>query len=105
MRQATENNDKASRVFHLYNAKKSTLVEMPHSEYSTHALDWFFEQPIFSSSDFVESAGIPAPTARRILSLCPDINLQKTLSEPSGRKPGVHAFTDLLNIVEGYEAF
>ena len=105
IRQATENNDKASRVLHLYNAKKSELVEVTHSQYSSHALDWFFEQPIFSSSDFVESAGIPAPTARRILSLCRETGLLKTLSEPSGRKPGVYAFTDLLNIVEGYEAF
>ena len=80
-------------------------MEVTHSQYSTHALDWFFEQPIFSSSDFVESAGIPAPMARRILSLCRETGLLKTLSEPSGRKPGVYAFTDLLNIVDGPDAF
>jgi hypothetical protein len=43
----------------LYNEKKTEMVDLTHSQYSLPALDWIFERPIFSSSDFVENAGIP----------------------------------------------
>lgn len=105
IQQATENSDKATRILKLYNDKKSELVALTHSRYSLHALDWIFEQPIFSSSDFVGSANIPAPTARRILAGFREAGLLKILVEPSGRRAGVYAFSELLNIAEGYHAF
>ena len=103
--QATENSDKATRILKLYNDKKTEMVDLTHSQYSLLALDWIFEQPIFSSSDFVESAGIPAPTARRILTVFRDTGLLKVLVVPSGRRAGVYAFAELLNIAEGHDAF
>lgn len=103
--QAETNAQRATQILALYNIKKTELVGLTHSQYSPHALDWIFERPIFKSSDFVESAGIPAPTARRILSLFRDHGLLKTLEEPSGRKAGVYAFAQLLNIAEGRDVF
>lgn len=103
--QAESNSLKATRILSLYNAKKTELVGLTHSQYNPHALDWIFERPIFKSSDFVESAGIPAPTARRILAVFRDSGLLKTMELPSGRKPGVYAFAELLNIAEGRDVF
>jgi len=103
--QATENSDKASRILKLYNEKKTEMVDLTHSQYSLPALDWIFERPIFSSSDFVENAGIPAPTARRILSVFRETGLLTILVAPSGRRAGVYAFAALLNIAEGHDAF
>jgi len=103
--QATENELKAREILNLYNEKKLELVELTHSQYSVLALDWIFARPIFKSNDFVASAGIPAPTARRMLALFRDNGLLIPLVEASGRRPAVLAFSSLLNIAEGRDAF
>jgi Fic family protein len=104
-RQAEENLSKATAVLDLYNGMKIQVAELTHSQYAIHALDWIFERPIFKGSDFVRSSGIPKPTAQRILSVLKDENILKTLEESSGRKAAVLAYSDLLNIAEGYKAF
>ena len=103
--QAEENLLKATAILDLYNQKKSHFVELTHSQYAIHALDWIFERPIFKSSDFIRSTSIPRPTAQRILNVLKSENILKTVEESSGRKSAVLAYTDLLNIAEGYQAF
>jgi Fic family protein len=103
--QANENIQKASDILALYNTKKTLLVELTHSQYSILALDWIFERPIFKSSDFVEAAGIPAPTARRIVATFRENGIVTTLEEASGRRSAVYAFSELLNIAEGRDVF
>ena len=103
--QAELNEAKAKAILDLYNQKKLELVKLTHSQYSILALDWVFERPIFKSSDFVDSSGIPAPTARRMLVLFRDNGLLTTLVEAAGRRSAVYAFRELLNIAEGREAF
>jgi Fic family protein len=105
MAQAETNTHRATQILALYNAKKTVVVEQTRSQYSIHALDWIFERPIFKSNDFVEAARIPAPTARRILSVFRETQLLKVLEAPAGRKPGVYAFAELLNIAEGRDVF
>ena len=68
--QAEENSRKASEILSLYNAKKTLLVELMHSQYGILALDWLFDRPIFKSSDFIEHAGIPAPSAQELFKKC-----------------------------------
>lgn len=103
--QAEENARKATEILNLYNARKTLLVELMHSQYGILALDWLFDRPIFKSSDFVESAGIPAPTARRIIQKMRNSGILKVVEEASGRKAGVYAFAELLNIAEGKAVF
>ncbi len=103
--QAEENSRKASEILGLYNAKKTLLVELMHSQYGILALDWLFDRPIFKSSDFIEHAGIPAPSARRIIQKMRDSGILKVVEEASGRKAGVYAFAELLNIAEGKVVF
>ena len=69
------------------------------------ALDWLFDRPIFKNSDFVESAGIPAPSARRIIQKMRSSGILKVLEEAFGRNTGVYAFAELLNIAEGKAVF
>ena len=57
--QAEENLKKTNAILELYNRMKSTFVDLTHSQYAIHALDWIFERPIFQSSDFVRNAAIP----------------------------------------------
>jgi Fic family protein len=105
MHQANQNTQKATAILNLFNDKKTLLVELTRSQYSILALDWIFERPVFKSSDFVESAGIPAPTARRILAVFRDNSILSTVEEASGRRAGVYAFAELLNIAEGRDVF
>ena len=65
--QAEENLAKAQAILELYDRMKTRFTELTHSRYAIHALDWVFERPIFKSSDFVRSAKIPKPTAKRII--------------------------------------
>jgi Fic family protein len=103
--QAEANYQKASGILSLYGAMKPRLHELTRSQYVVHALDWMFERPIFSSSDFVEAAGIPAPTARRILRILQQNEVLRALTPAKGRRPAFLAFPELLNIADGTRAF
>jgi Fic family protein len=103
--QAEENLRKTRAILDLYNSMKPRIVELTHSQYAIHALDWIFERPIFKSSDFVKSANIPGPTAKRILAVLKSENVLSTLHEGAGRRASVLTFSELLNIAEGRDAF
>ena len=104
-KQAEENHQKADAILSLYNKMKSHFVDLTHSQYAIHALDWIFERPVFKSSDFIRSTSIPTPTAKRILNVLKNEAILKTIEEGSGRKSAVLAYPPLLNIAEGYQAF
>ena len=101
--QAEDNLMKAQGILALYEEMKRRVPEMTRSQYAIRALDWIFERPIFKSSDFVESAGIPAPTARRFLGVLQTGAVLRVLAAGSGRRAAVLAFPALLNIAEGRE--
>lgn len=101
--QAEDNLTKAQGILALYEEMKRRVPEMTRSQYAIRALDWIFERPIFKSSDFVESAGIPAPTARRFLGVLQAGAVLRVLVTGSGRRASVLAFPALLNIAEGRE--
>lgn len=84
---------------------KREVTELTRSQYAIHTLDWVFERPIFKSSDFVASSGIPAPTAKRILGVLRGGGVLMVLVEAGGNRPATLCFPALLNIAEGREAF
>lgn len=103
--QAEENQSKAAAILDLYERMKRQVADLTRSQYSIHALDWIFERPVFKSSDFVASAGIPDATAKRILAVLRDANILRVMLEGSGRRAATLCFPTLLNIAEGREAF
>ncbi|MCK4593977.1 Fic family protein [bacterium] len=103
--QAEDNLTIATAILELYDSMLKRVAELTRSQYAVHALQWIFEKPIFKSSDFVAMARIPAPTARRFLSVLRDSGVLTTVVESSGRRPSVYAFGKLLNIVEGSDVF
>ncbi len=82
---------------------KHRVPEMTRSQYAIRALDWIFERPIFSSSNFLKLALIPVPTARRFLNVLLDGNVLRVLSAARGRRARILVFPALLAIVEGRE--
>lgn len=103
--QAEENQAKATAILALYGELKPRVVELTHSQYAIHALDWMFAQPIFRSTRFIEGARIPGPTARRILRVLAKDEILREFTPASGRRAAVMGFTRLLNIAEGREVF
>lgn len=103
--QAEENQQKAAAILDLYERMKREVVDLTRSQYAIHALDWIFERPIFRSSDFVASAGIPEPTAKRIVPALREAGILRLLVEASGRRAATLCFPALLNIAEGREVF
>jgi Fic family protein len=103
--QAEENQQKAAAILGLYERMKREVADLTRSQYAIHALDWLFERPIFKSSDFVASAGIPEPTAKRIVPALREAGILRVLVEASGRRAATLCFPALLNIAEGREAF
>ncbi len=99
--QAMENQVKASKILHLYESKKNQLVDLTHSQYSIHALDFIFSRPTFKSTDFTSIKEIPTPTAKRILTTLRNNGLFAVLRESRGSSPAIYAFTELINIAEG----
>jgi len=103
--QAEENQQKAGEILALYERMKREVADLTRSHYAIHALDWIFERPIFKSSDFVASAGIPEPTAKRIVPALRDAGVLRVLMQASGRRAATLCFPALLNIAEGRTAF
>ncbi len=78
---------------------------MTRYRYAIHAIDWVFERLVFSSSDFIATAGIPAPTARRFIGVLQNGDILRTILAGRGRRATVLVFPALLNIAEGREVF
>jgi len=99
--QAAENEKRARAILDLYDRVKTQIADLTHSQHSIRAVDLLFQSPIFSASLFTESKIIPKPTAIRILSLLREAGLLVTLQEAKGRRPGIYAFRELVNVTEG----
>ena len=99
--QAEENLAKALAIRALYDELKHRVPEMTRSQYAIRALDWIFEQPIFTAPHFIENAKIPGPTARRFLKVLVDGEVLTSLRPGKGRRSAILAFPRLLNVAEG----
>lgn len=103
--QADSNHAVVMSIVDLYARLKRDVVEWSHSQYAIQALDWMFGRPIFRSPDFVANAGIPPPTAKRLLAVFRAQGLFSVLVEGRGRRNSVFALKELLNVAEGREFF
>ena len=99
--QARDNLTRAQGIISLYNDMKGRVADLTRSHYAIRALDWIFANPIFGSTAFVAQARIPAPTARRFLKVMVEGEILHVLRTARGRRSGIFAFRDLLNVAEG----
>jgi Fic family protein len=103
--QAQDNCKKATSILALYKRIRDQIVELTHSQHAPRAVDFLFQSPVFSAPQFVQGSGIPRPTALRILSLLQQSGLLYSVREGKGRRAGVFAFSELINVAEGRKIF
>ncbi len=99
--QAEENLRKAEGIIDLYDDMKTRMADLTRSRFAIHVLDWVFQYPIFSSTDFASGTGVPAKSARRVLQSLLRSGLLETLAPARGRRPTVLLFPGVLDIVDG----
>ncbi len=99
--QANTNRACAERILNLYEERKEWMTEVTRSQFAIRALDWFFNKPVFSSSQFIEESQIPKPTAQRILRLTEQGGLLQMIRPARGRAPRIFAYNELLRIADG----
>lgn len=103
--QAMENERRARAILALYDRVKTQVADLTHSQHAIRAVDFLFQSPIFAAPLFTNHADMPKPTASRILTLLRDAGILVTLEEGRGRRAGIYAFRELLNVAEGCEVF
>jgi Fic family protein len=103
-RQAEENEARARAILNLYRVRKDWITAATRSQHAVRALDWLFSRPIFRTSDFETQAGIPRPTANRILRIARDAGVLQEVRPASGRRAAIPAYPELLAIAESGSA-
>jgi Fic family protein len=102
--QARENTRKARAIIDLYSRLKGRIIELTHSQYAVPLLDYLFAQPVFTSSQLDDHAGMPSkPMVMNMLGRLKRGGVLKVLREGSGRRPQIMALAELINICEGLE--
>ncbi len=91
---------KAHRILQLYNAMKIRIPEVTRSRFSVAVLDWIFENPIFSSTDFASSANFDARTATRLLTRLSEHDIVQLLAEGRGRRPALYLVPEVFDIID-----
>jgi Fic family protein len=99
--QAKNNLDKTNEIRMLYVEMKERVRSLLSSQWSTKALDFLFERPIFRNNVFTQKSGVPHGTAYRFINLLLEDNILRTIIPASGRRAAMYAFEPLLKIVRG----
>ena len=97
--QANSNIERARAILHLHETWRSRIVDITRSQYAIRALDYFFTRPIFNSATFCADVEIADYTARAILRDLRDAGVLEVRREGRGRRSGIYAFTELLDII------
>ena len=97
--QAEENLSIAEGIQALYEEMKGRFREATSSQWSTVALDFIFNAPVFRNNNFNTASGIPKQTANRITRTLLSERLLRELQPSSGRRSALYVFDPLLEIV------
>jgi Fic family protein len=99
--QAKINSTKVRAIRQLYEEMKRRVEEITHSPYALRILDGIFARPIFSTTVFFEEIEVSRTTGLPLLRKLKEANILTPVRAASGRRPGILAFSQLLNIAEG----
>ncbi|WP_306114656.1 Fic family protein [Roseovarius sp. MMSF_3305] len=98
--QAEKNMDTVGKIQTHYEATRERFREVLRSQYFHSAVDYVFNSPVFWNNHFVEVADGPKSTLRNFTPRLVQEGLLDTIVPPSGRAPGLYAYSSLLRILE-----
>ena len=99
--QAEDSTARARRIRELYDETRRRVEGLTRAHHALDALDFIFENPIFTSADFSTHRGLPAYAARRVLNIFRNGGILQLTRPASGRQSAIFEFTELLDIAEG----
>lgn len=99
--QAVDNNEKARRIFELYEKTRASLLDETGSKNVDKVVDAMFAAAIFPANVFSGIDGISPKTGQRMIKTLKDMGIVREIIPHSGQKPAIVAFTELLEITEG----
>lgn len=97
--QSNENIEIIDDIVELYNNMKDRFRDILSSQWSTVALDYVFEKPMFRNSSFTRRSDIPEQTAHRLSRQLLDAGLLTVIEPASGRRAALLAFSPLFEVV------
>lgn len=97
--QAANNIDTVGRIQVHYEKTRERFREVLKSQFFHSAVDYVFNYPVFWNNHFVEVAGGPKSTLRNFTPKLVKEGLIQTIIPPSGRAPGLYAYSSLLEIL------
>lgn len=98
--QANRNIEVVGQIQRHFDEMHEVFRDILRSRWSSDALNYIFENPIFRNNRFKRNAGIPSAVANTFTNKLLDAGLLKTLIPPMGRASGMYAFPTLLEIVQ-----
>jgi Fic family protein len=99
IQQAEKNINQTREVISLYETMKSVMAEKTHSQWAIKCLDYIFSHPVFNTSNFNKTSGVPKTSASRLLKAMEENNIITCLRRGTGQKPSVFVFRKLITIV------
>ncbi len=105
--QAKGNAEKAQAIIGLYTEMKERVIALTHSQFAVPILDQIFEKPLFRATalKFPSEHRPTRQAVSHILRQMRDDGILKVVREGSGRRAQILAFSELLNLCEGSDAF
>jgi Fic family protein len=97
--QSKQNIEKAKAIHKLYDVKKEKIATLTRSRFAIKTLDFIFSVPIFTTTQFRESSGVPKASTSRMLDALEKGAVLKVIRESAGNQPKTYAFTKLLDLV------
>lgn len=102
--QAAANATKALAIMALYERLKRQVLDLTHSQFAVPLLNLLFEQPVFRTTTLEVRAGMPSrPMIMNLLGTLKREGILKTVREGRGRRAGILALPELVNLCEGKE--
>lgn len=99
--QASDNYEKASKIYELYRKTGETLAEKSRSVYAWKLTDKLFEYQVFSTKNLSDVDGASVKTIKRLLHILQNEKVIKEVVPHGGQRPSIYVFTSLLRITEG----
>ena len=96
--QAEDNLAKAEKMIDLYNSLKVKIDRLTGARHTVQTLDWIFRTPIFASSHFFRTSGIPSGSGRSIVQILVREKILTEIVGATGSRPAIISFDEVLQI-------